>query len=353
MMQEEIDSLCSVCWREYDDVSVIPMLLPCQHHVCLEDLDHLSNKTCPECRSPFVEHLGPDRNLLKYLAILKNPSARASLSAAATAGSAKSSSPPRPTSAQRIVVDVDDDDDDEKKTSADDFGKIVDMYLQKHNEAVRIILTGDSGVGKTCLLERFRKREKFSREAKNLPPTTVGVFPEFDNIELNGRTIPVLINDTGGQERFRAITKSYYRQCDAVVIVFDVSDGSTFDRVPSWMEDVQQYARDDVIVMLVGTKADKFAKKRDVEFEVANKFAMQMGMHYVETSAFESMNVEVAFETVVKVVLAMKHRMILQEQEDLKPAQAASKGVQLRRVEVMEQQGCFRRFLSALFRIFY
>mmetsp|Transcript_28302 Transcript_28302/g.39493 ORF Transcript_28302/g.39493 Transcript_28302/m.39493 type:complete len:211 (+) Transcript_28302:163-795(+) len=168
------------------------------------------------------------------------------------------------------------------------FPSLVESDFDFH---LKIILLGDSGVGKSCLLKSFMGKE-FSEGYVS----TIGVDFEMKQTIVDGKKVNLQIWDTAGQERFRTITTSYYRSCDAILVVFDISDSTTFDNVELWLEDVRSYAQPDVDVILIGNKVDLYLERK-VPFETAKIFADNSGMSYIETSAKSHFNVGKAFNT--------------------------------------------------------
>ncbi|XP_060579694.1 uncharacterized protein LOC132736560 [Ruditapes philippinarum] len=158
----------------------------------------------------------------------------------------------------------------------------------------KILVIGDENTGKSALLLRYAD-DTFSDSYI----ATIGVDFRVKTIELHGKTVKLQIWDTAGQERFRTITTSYYRGTQGVIIVFDVTDRSTFRRVESWVTDIEKYGSDDVEKLLVGNKCD-LTSKRCVTEQEAKSLALINNMDYVETSAKENINVEKAFETLCK-----------------------------------------------------
>jgi len=130
--------------------------------------------------------------------------------------------------------------------------------------------------------------------------STIGVDFEMKQATIQDKKVNLQIWDTAGQERFRTITTSYYRSCDSILIVFDISDKSTFGNLDAWLEDVRSYARKDVNMILVGNKVDLY-EFRQVPFETAKAFADACGMGYIETSAKTDFNVAKAFDSVASV----------------------------------------------------
>ncbi len=124
--------------------------------------------------------------------------------------------------------------------------------------------------------------------------STIGVDFEIKPMYVDGKSVNLQIWDTAGQERFRTITTSYYKQSDAVMMVFDLTDAVTFKALDTWYEDIRAYARPGVNVMLLGNKVD-LMEKRQVDYDVAKQWADEHDMVYMETSARRMHNVEKAF----------------------------------------------------------
>ncbi|CCD26082.2 Rab family GTPase YPT1 NDAI_0G03050 [Naumovozyma dairenensis CBS 421] len=178
----------------------------------------------------------------------------------------------------------------------------------------KLLLIGNSGVGKSCLLLRFSD-DTYTNDYIS----TIGVDFKIKTVELDGKTVKLQIWDTAGQERFRTITSSYYRGSHGIIIVYDVTDQDSFDGVKMWLQEIDRYATSTVLKLLVGNKCD-LEDKRVVEYDVAKEFADSNKMPFLETSALNSTNVEEAFLTMARQI---KESMNQQKMED---SNAASKG---------------------------
>jgi Ras-related protein Rab-1A len=154
----------------------------------------------------------------------------------------------------------------------------------------KIILVGDSGVGKTSLFSRYTDdifTESFI--------STIGIDFKMKTITVKNKKVRLQIWDTAGQERFRTIVQSYYRGAQSIIIVFDITDIKSFENVKCWLSEINKYVLDEQFaqILLVGNKND--LATRAVSYELAKQFAIENQMKYIETSAKSSSNVEKAF----------------------------------------------------------
>lgn len=160
----------------------------------------------------------------------------------------------------------------------------------------KLLLIGDSGVGKSCLLLRFAD-DTYTNDYIS----TIGVDFKIKTVELDGKTVKLQIWDTAGQERFRTITSSYYRGAHGIIIVYDVTDQESFNNVKTWLQEIDRFGTAGVLKLLVGNKND-LADKKVVDTEVAQEFADSIGIPFIETSALDSSNVEEAFLIMTKQI---------------------------------------------------
>ncbi|XP_076868673.1 ras-related protein Rab-25b [Brachyhypopomus gauderio] len=164
---------------------------------------------------------------------------------------------------------------------------------EAYNFVFKVVLIGESGVGKSNLLSRFTKNE-FNHDSR----TTIGVEFSTRTMELNGLTIKAQIWDTAGLERYRAITSAYYRGAVGALLVYDISKQLTYESAERWLKELYDHADPHIVVMLVGNKSD-LASVRAVSTTDARDFAEKHGLLFMETSALESTNVETAFNNVL------------------------------------------------------
>ncbi|XP_063060350.1 ras-related protein ORAB-1 [Engraulis encrasicolus] len=160
----------------------------------------------------------------------------------------------------------------------------------------KLLLIGDSGVGKSCLLLRFAD-DTYTESYIS----TIGVDFKIRTIEMDGKTVKLQIWDTAGQERFRTITSSYYRGAHGIIIVYDVTDQESFNNVKQWLEEIDRYACENVSKLLVGNKVD-LANRKVVDFSTAKEFAASINIQILETSAKNASNVEKAFLTMASEI---------------------------------------------------
>ncbi|ORZ25779.1 GTPase [Absidia repens] len=161
----------------------------------------------------------------------------------------------------------------------------------------KLVLIGDSGVGKSNLLSRFTTNE-FNLESKS----TIGVEFATKNIEIEKHTIKAQIWDTSGQERYRAITGAYYRGAVGALLVYDITRQTSFQNVTHWLKELREHADPNIVIMLVGNKLDLSETNRAVTTEEGGALAEQEGFLFMETSALDATNVENSFATVFNTI---------------------------------------------------
>jgi len=158
---------------------------------------------------------------------------------------------------------------------------------------LKIVLIGDSSVGKSNLLSRFTTGG-FSEETRS----TIGVEFAIKQIKIKDKIVKAQIWDTAGQERYRAITSAYYRNAVGAMMVYDIVQKETFDNIERWLAELRHHADLNVQIMLVGNKSD-LCHVREVPMDRAKRFAAENGLSFMETSAKEDENVESAFEKLI------------------------------------------------------
>mmetsp|Transcript_3165 Transcript_3165/g.8084 ORF Transcript_3165/g.8084 Transcript_3165/m.8084 type:complete len:213 (-) Transcript_3165:688-1326(-) len=188
----------------------------------------------------------------------------------------------------------------------------------------KLVLIGDSGVGKSCLLLRFAD-DAFTESYIS----TIGVDFRFRTVKMDKKTVKLQIWDTAGQERFRTITSAYYRGADGIIMVYDTTSSDSFDHVNDWLKEVNRYASEGTCKLLVGNKCDRTAD-RAVTTEQAKEFADDLGVAFLETSAKTAKNVEEAFLTMAGELIKQREAKLAanggKEKNDAKGKVSLSSG---------------------------
>ncbi|KAL3643538.1 Ras-related protein ric2 [Castilleja foliolosa] len=198
----------------------------------------------------------------------------------------------------------------------------------------KVVLIGDSGVGKSNLLSRFTRNE-FSLESKS----TIGVEFATRSLTVDGKVIKAQIWDTAGQERYRAITSAYYRGAVGALLVYDVTRHSTFESVERWLKELRDHTDPNIVVMLIGNKSD-LRHLVAVSTEDGTSFSETESLYFMETSALDATNVDSAFTE----VLTQIDRIVSKKTIDAGDAPSVpSKGENIdvsKDVSAMKKGGC-------------
>ena len=160
---------------------------------------------------------------------------------------------------------------------------------KRYDLLLRLLLVGETGVGKTCLLCRYTNNDFI-----NAHISTIGIDFKMKTLQIDDKKVKVQIWDTAGQERFESITKQFYRRAQGVLLVYDICSRASYEAIPKWLSYVRQFCKEDVTVMLLGNKCDR-EDRRQVTVNEASQFAKDKIIMFRETSAKSNDNLEEAF----------------------------------------------------------
>lgn len=185
------------------------------------------------------------------------------------------------------------------------MAETTDDYSYDYEYLYKIVLIGDSGVGKSNLLSRFTRNE-FNLESRS----TIGVEFATRTLEIDGKRVKAQIWDTAGQERYRAITSAYYRGAVGALIVYDISKTELYESVLRWLKELKEHADANIVIELVGNKSD-LDHLRAVPTDEAKSFANENSLLFTEASALSSDNVDLSFHQLLKNIYEMisKHQL--------------------------------------------
>jgi Ras-related protein Rab-11A len=200
---------------------------------------------------------------------------------------------------------------------------------EQEDYKIKIIVVGDSGVGKTNLINRFAS-DKFDTNSK----ATIGVEFVYKTLKINKEVIKVEVWDTAGQERYRAITSSYYKGAKGAIIVYDITNEDSFNNVESWMNEVTKKGKTDMQFLLVGNKKDLINDRKVTEQKGIDK-AKELNMNLFEASALEKTNVNEAFINLIKIVYKDIARKEIEERKSISDNKI-SQGIDLKSMDEEE-----------------
>ena len=174
------------------------------------------------------------------------------------------------------------------------------MVESKPDYTLKILTIGESAVGKTCILLRFTDDKFLINHI-----TTIGIDFKAKEINCDEKKVKLKIWDTAGQERFRNITKQYYKGADGILLVYDITDRNSFEKVRDWMKQIQENTqRDSISVVLIGNKCD--LEDRQVSFEEGERISKEFGIQFLETSAYKDINIKQSFEALSQMIISKK-----------------------------------------------
>ena len=181
------------------------------------------------------------------------------------------------------------------------------MSEDEFSYVFKLVIVGDSGVGKSNIFTRFIQDE-FNIDSK----ATIGVEFSAKNITIKNKVIKAQVWDTAGQERFRALAKSYYRGAVGALLVYDITNYESFRNIKKWLKEVKDYADSHLVTLLIGNKSD-LEEQRAVKSEEGAELAESQGLGFVETSAKNNLNIEDAFTRLVTQVVEKLEKVEAEE----------------------------------------
>ena len=185
---------------------------------------------------------------------------------------------------------------------------------KQYDDLFKLVIIGDSGVGKSCLLLRFAD-DTFTENYYS----TIGVDFRFKCLEIGERKCKLQIWDTAGQERFKTVTSAYYRGADGIIIVFDQTDKESFKNIQNWIEDIAKYSTDDPATIIFANKDDVKSEKKTVNDTDINELEKKTGLEVIKTSAKTGEKVNYAFEKITQKLLLERDNRKMSRGYSLEP----------------------------------
>ena len=188
-------------------------------------------------------------------------------------------------------------------------------YLSKHyDDLFKLVIIGDSGVGKSCILLRFAD-DTFTDNYYS----TIGVDFRFKCVDIGERKCKLQIWDTAGQERFKTVTSAYYRGADGIIIVFDQTDRESFNNVQHWIDDISKYSTEEPSKIIIANKEDISDERKSVKMEDIAELEKKTGLEVIKTSAKTGENIDYAFKKLTQKLLIERNNRILSKGYSLEP----------------------------------
>jgi small GTP-binding protein len=198
----------------------------------------------------------------------------------------------------------------------------------------KIIIIGDSNVGKSNILSRYTK-DQFQGNSK----ATVGVELGTKFVKIEGVGAKLQIWDTAGQERYRSLTSSYYKGCHGCFIVYDITNEASFQSISTWYEQAVKEAGKDVSIILVGNKCD-LESERKVSKEQGEEKARSMNASFFETSALSKVNIDDIFNEIVNNIFQRTKGQKNDDDDDIEIINENEKAINLTPQQTPEKKGC-------------
>ena len=178
------------------------------------------------------------------------------------------------------------------------------MKINNFSVFFKILLIGDLGVGKSCVILRYVEGD-FPGNIMS----SIGVDFKTKQIELDEHSIKMQIWDTAGHEKFRTITTSYYKSAQAIIILYDITQKSSFEHIRNWITEIDKFGKQGVLKVIVGNKLD-LENNRKISKEDAENLALKYGVKLWEVSAKDNTNIEEMFVDTIKTLLERNSKII-------------------------------------------
>ena len=180
--------------------------------------------------------------------------------------------------------------------------KDIPNSIEIEDYTIKMVVIGDTNVGKSNIISRFVDN-KFEISTK----TTVGVELSVKTFKISDKVVKVNLWDTAGQERFKSITSAFYKGARGALIVYDTTNISSFNSVEKWYKEIKEFGDKNIIAILVGNKCD-LIEKRQVDKEQATILSKNLKIPFLETSAADSTNIELAFKQTINGIKKIKQK---------------------------------------------
>ncbi|KAF4668608.1 Ras- protein Rab-4A [Perkinsus chesapeaki] len=171
----------------------------------------------------------------------------------------------------------------------------LSSQLHEYDIRLKIIIIGDAGSGKSCIIKQFLDGIFNGYESAH----TIGIEFASKIIKVNGKRVKLQIWDTAGQERYRTVTRSYYKGAAGVVLVYDITCRDSYNHIPTWLQDAKRETGeiDNIPIIILGNKKDLSTNSRQVSFLEASRFAQENSVLFMETSAATGEGIQEVFRT--------------------------------------------------------
>ena len=204
----------------------------------------------------------------------------------------------------------------------------------KEDYKIKVIIVGDSGVGKTNLISRYAK-DKYDSNSK----ATIGVEFLYKTLKINKDVFKIEIWDTAGQERYKSITSAYYRGANGAIIVYDITSENSFKNIETWISEVKGRSSNNLKIMIIGNKMD-LQDKRKVSTEKGIEKAKDLNLNLFEASALDKTNVNEAFNNLFKeIYLDIKNKSEINKNNNDNMDNLVKNGVEIK-IEKKNKKRC-------------